>query len=61
MRSLDDNGKHPAAVASVLGARPGDAGAAFTRLSGDLSAAINSDQAVFDSTARSASSAYTGA
>ena len=32
----------------------GDAGAAFTRLSGDLTTAINSDQAVFNSTARSA-------
>jgi len=60
LRSADDNGRHPAAVASALGAQPGDAGAAFTRLSGDLSAAINSDQTVFDSTARSASSAYGG-
>jgi hypothetical protein len=60
LRSDDDNGKHPAAVNSALGARPGDAGAAFTRLSSDLAAAINSDQTVFDSTARSAISAYTG-
>jgi hypothetical protein len=60
LRSDDDNGKHPAAVNSALGARPGDAGAAFTRLSSDLSAAINSDQTVFNSTARSATSAYTG-
>jgi hypothetical protein len=60
LRSDDDNGKHPAAVSSALGGQPGDAGAAFTRLSSDLSAAINSDQAVFDSTARSASGAYTG-
>jgi hypothetical protein len=60
LRSEDDNGKHPAAVNSALGARPGDAGAAFTRLSSDLSAAINSDQTVFNSTARSATSAYTG-
>jgi hypothetical protein len=60
LRAADDNGKHPAAVASALGAQPGDAGAAFTRLSGDLSAAIDSDQAVFNSTAQSASSAYTG-
>ena len=60
VRSDDDNGKHQAAVTSALGAQPGDAGAAFTRLSSDLSAAINSDQTVFDSTARSASSAYGG-
>jgi len=60
LRSDDDNGKHPAAVNSALGARPGDAGAAFTRLSSDLSAAINSDQTVFNSTARSATSAYAG-
>jgi hypothetical protein len=60
LRSDDDNGKHPAAVNSALGARPGDAGAAFTRLSSDLSAAINRDQTVFNSTARSATSDYTG-
>jgi hypothetical protein len=60
VRSDDDNGRHPAAVASALGGQPGDAAAAFARLSGDLSAAIDSDQAVFNSTAQSASSAYTG-
>ena len=60
VRSDDDNGRHPAAVASALGGQPGDAGAAFARLSGDLSAAIDRDQAVFNSTAQSASSAYAG-
>ncbi|MGH3249200.1 MAG: hypothetical protein ACRDOI_23755 [Trebonia sp.] len=60
VRDLDDNGNHAKAVAAVLAAKPGDAGAAFTRLSDDLTAAIASDQAVFDSTARSAASAYTG-
>jgi hypothetical protein len=59
VRSLDEHGNHPEAVASVLGTRPGDAGASFARLSGDLTSAITSDQAVFDSTARSASAAYT--
>ena len=59
VRSLDDNGNHPKAVASVLGAGQGDAGASFARLSGDLTSAITSDQAVFDSTARSATTAYT--
>ena len=60
LRSLDENGRHQAAVASALGTGSGDAGATFTRLTDDLSSAINSDQAVFNSTARSASSAYTG-
>jgi hypothetical protein len=60
VRSLDDNGNHAKAVASVLGAGQGDAGASFNRLSADLASAIASDQAVFDSTARSAASAYSG-
>jgi hypothetical protein len=60
IRSLDDNNKHTAAVASVLGTAPGDAGGFFTRLSGDLTTAINADQAVFDSTAHSAAGSYTG-
>jgi len=59
VRTLDDGGNHAGAVASVLGTRPGDAGAAFTRLSQDLAQAIAADQAVFDSAAPSASSAYT--
>ena len=43
------------------GARRGpSAGLVFTRLSRDLSAATDNDQSVFNSTARSASSAYTG-
>src|SRR5262249_39369647 len=60
VRSLDPHGNHPNALTPVLGTKPGDAGASFGRLSADLDAAIASDQAVFDSTARSASSAYTG-
>ena len=59
VRSLDNNGNHPEAVASVLGTGQGDAGASFARLSGDLTSAITSDQAVFNSTARSATTAYT--
>jgi len=59
VRSLDDNGNHSKAVASVLGTAPGDAGASSARLSNDLASAVNSDQAVFNSTARSAASAYT--
>jgi hypothetical protein len=60
VRSLDNNGNHGQAVASALGTANGDAGASFARLSDDLSSAITSDQAVFDATARSASSAYDG-
>ena len=59
VRSLDDKGDHAAAVASVLGTAPGDAGSSFTRLSDDLAVAINTDQAVFNSTAGSAAAAYT--
>jgi hypothetical protein len=57
IRSSDDNGNHSGAVSSVLGNAPGDAGASFQRLSGDLSTAIEQDQAVFDSTAPAATSA----
>jgi hypothetical protein len=60
LRVLDDNGQHQTAVASALGAAPGDAGASFTRLSNDLATAIAGDQAVFDSTAPAAASAYAG-
>jgi hypothetical protein len=60
VRSSDDNGNHAAAVASVLSTKPGEAGASFARLSADLATATNRDQAVFDSTARSASGAYSG-
>jgi hypothetical protein len=60
VRALDGNGNHLKAVMSVLGTRPGDSGASFSRLSADLDSAMASDQAVFDSTARSAASAYTG-
>jgi hypothetical protein len=60
VRSLDDNGQHQTAVLSALGTAPGDAGASFTRLSNDLASAITSDQTVFDSTARSATSTYAG-
>jgi hypothetical protein len=60
VRTLDNNGGHAKAVASVLGAGGGDAGASFTRLSDDLKSAIDSDQRVFDATARSASGAYAG-
>ena len=60
VRSLDDNNRHVAAVSSVLGTSPGDDGGAFSRLSGDLTTAIDKDQAVFNSTAGSAAGAYAG-
>lgn len=60
LRSLDGRGQHPAAVGSALGTGRSDAGAAFSRLSDDFAAAIHSDQAVFNSTAPAAASAYTG-
>jgi hypothetical protein len=60
VRALDDNGNHASAVASVLGTQPGDAGASFTRLSLDLTQAVDEDQAVYNATAPSASGAYTG-
>jgi len=60
VRVLDGNGQHATAVGLVLSSAPGTAGASFTRLSQDLAAAINSDQAVFNSTAGSASGAYAG-
>jgi hypothetical protein len=59
VRTLDNNNNHPAAVASV-GTSPGGAGQAYVKLTGDLTTAINADQAVFDSTAHSATGAYTG-
>ena len=60
LRSLDIHGQHSSAVASALGTGRSDAGAAFSRLSDDFAAAIHSDQAVFNSTAPGATSAYTG-
>jgi hypothetical protein len=60
VRTQDDNFEHGVAVSSVLSTAPGTAGAAFVRLSADIAAASKLDQAVFDSTARSASGAYAG-
>ncbi len=60
VRSLDNNGDHQTAVKNALGTGSGDSGAAFARLSDDLDVAIHSDQAVFNSTAPAAASAYTG-
>jgi hypothetical protein len=60
VRDLDNSGQHAKAVASVRGTGAGDAGAAFSHLSDDLAVATARDQAVFDVTARSAASAFSG-
>jgi hypothetical protein len=60
VRSLDNHGHHDTAVASVLGSTPDSARGAFVRLSADIAAGTTRDQAVFDTTARSASGAYAG-
>jgi len=60
VRALDDSGSHPAAVRSVLGSGPGDAGTQFGALSTDLAAGIAADQATFDSSARAGQGAFTG-
>ncbi len=56
-RTLDDGGKHTAAVQSALS---GDAAATFTTLSDTLSNGINADQAVFASSAHHGRDAFTG-
>jgi hypothetical protein len=60
VRSLDDNANHPAAVASVLGSGPGDAGTQFRRFSDDLTAGITTDQAAFYTSAHAGVDAFTG-
>ena len=57
LRTLDDGGKHTAAVQSALS---GDAAATFTTLSDTLSNGINADQAVFASSAHHGRDAFTG-
>ncbi len=59
VRSLDDAGKHTAAVKSVLGTESGDAGAQYARLAAKLRAAITLDQEAFDAHARASASAFT--
>jgi hypothetical protein len=57
LRTLDNTGKHAAAVQSAL---TGDAAAQFASLSTALSNGINADQAVFASSAHSGRDAFTG-
>jgi len=60
VRALDDSSNHAAAVGSVLGSGPGDAGTEFRLLSTGLVAGIAADQAAFDSSARAGDEAFTG-
>jgi hypothetical protein len=60
LRTLDDTGNHPGAVQSALGSKPGDAATWFGQLSAHLTTGMAADQAAFDSSARSGSSAFSG-
>jgi len=60
VRSLDDNGKHTQAVKLVTTPGPGHSGILFTRLDGELSAAIAADQVVFRTNAVTGRDAFTG-
>jgi hypothetical protein len=60
VRALDDSSNHAAAVGSVLGSGPGDAGTQFRLLSASLAAGIATDQAAFGSSARAGHDAFTG-
>ena len=60
VRALDDSSNHAAAVGSVLGSGPGDAGTQFRLLSAGLAAGIAADQAAFDSSAQAGDEAFTG-
>jgi len=57
LRALDDGGNHAAAVQSALS---GASAASFARLSASLNDGINTDQAVFASSARGGRGAFTG-
>ncbi len=57
LRALDDGGNHAAAVRSALS---GPAATSFARLSATLGDGINTDQAVFASSARGGRDAFTG-
>jgi len=62
VRSLDDNGKHPAAVRDALriGGLPVDSATTFRHLDTDLVRAIGADQASFQSAAQLGRDALTG-
>lgn len=60
VRVLDNTGLHARAIQQAIGTGPATSGALFSRLEGNLSAAIRADQAVFGAQARAATGAYTG-
>jgi hypothetical protein len=60
LRAQDDNGNHPAAVASALGSGPGTAGGQFTAFSASMNSGINADQAAFGGSARDGANMYGG-
>ena len=60
VRELDDGGRYPEAVASVVTTAPGGSGAAFERLDAALADAIRAERAGFDGAADAAAGALTG-
>ena len=60
LRALDDSANHAAAVRSALGADPGDAGDAFSKLSADFGTGIAAGQTAFAASASAGSDAFTG-
>jgi hypothetical protein len=60
LRAQDDNGNHPAAVASALGSGPGTAGGQFTAFSASMTSGINAEQAAFGGSARDGANMYGG-
>lgn len=59
LRTLDDNANHAAAVRSALGSGPGDAGAAFAKLSADFAAGIAAGRATFATKASASADSFT--
>jgi hypothetical protein len=60
VRELDDGGRYPDAVASVVSTASGGSGAAFARLDAALGAAIDAERAAFADATASAAAALTG-
>lgn len=57
VRGLDDGGRYPQAVASVVGRGPGTSGGAFEALDGQLAGAIDGERAAFTTDMAAADSA----
>jgi hypothetical protein len=60
VRELDDGGRYPEAVASVVTTTPDGSGAAFERLDAALADAIGAERAAFADSAESVAGALTG-